>query len=73
MADGQFTSPGEVIQVGLQLLKEQEAVRELRLQQLRQEVQRGADQIERGEYREFSSGKEVAEWVEAEERKRLAA
>ncbi len=49
-----------------------ERVTRRKLEELRREVQHGFEQIERGEYTEYSSGKEVAEKIIAEGLKRVA-
>ncbi|MBN3874629.1 MAG: type II toxin-antitoxin system ParD family antitoxin [Nostoc sp.] len=40
---GMYTSATEVIREGLRLLKEQDTLKEIRLAQLRQEIQQGID------------------------------
>jgi antitoxin ParD1/3/4 len=40
---GIYTSASEVIREGLRLLKEQDALREIRLTELRREIQQGID------------------------------
>ena len=46
---GQFNSSGEVIRAGLQLLQEQNTLRQIRLEQLRSEIAVGLQAEERGE------------------------
>jgi|GEM_PF-1586109 len=46
---GQFNSPGELIQAGIQLLREQEALRQIKLDHLRGEIAVGLKAEERGE------------------------
>jgi antitoxin ParD1/3/4 len=46
---GRFNSPGEIVRAAFRLLKEQEAVYQIRLEELRKEIQIGLDQAERGE------------------------
>jgi antitoxin ParD1/3/4 len=43
VASGLYHSASEVIREGLRLLKDQDALREIRLQELRQQVQAGID------------------------------
>lgn len=40
---GMYTSASEVIREGLRLLKEQDALKEIRLAELRREIQQGID------------------------------
>lgn len=46
---GQFNSSGEVIRAGLQLLQEQNTLRQMRLEQLQSEIAVGLQAEERGE------------------------
>lgn len=46
---GMYNSASEVIRAGLRLLQEQDELRQIRLQELRREAQKGLEQIERGE------------------------
>lgn len=72
VASGMYHSASEVIREGLRLLKEQDEIRRLRLDELRREIQKGAEQLERGEAKTFSSGEELAAHIEAEGKKLLA-
>jgi antitoxin ParD1/3/4 len=67
---GMYHTASEVIREGLRLLKEQDIIREMRLEELRREVKAGFEQIERGGYTRYASGEEIAEWVLAEGRRR---
>ena len=53
---GMYHSASEVIREGLRLLKEQDQVRQARLEQLRGDVNIGVEQIARGEYTEYEAG-----------------
>lgn len=64
---GLYQSQSEVIREGLRLLKEREDLRELRLEELRREIQIGIDQADRGELTPFD-----VEDIKAEGRRRLA-
>ena len=46
---GQFNSPGEIVRAGLQLLQEQDALRQIKLEQLRKDIAVGIEAADRGE------------------------
>ena len=72
---GMYHSASEVVREGLRMLKEQDEIRQLRLDQLRREVDIGLDQLERGEYTEYDATNihTLVEEVKAEGQKRIAA
>jgi len=72
VSSGMYHSASEVVREGLRLLKEQDDLRRVRLQELKREIASGTDQLERGEFKEFASGEELADHIEAEGRKLLA-
>ena len=49
---GDYASVSEVVRDGLRLMQEKEQLFEARLQSLRGEIQKGIDQVERGEVRD---------------------
>ena len=49
---GDYASDSEVVRDGLRLLREKEQLFEARLKSIRGEIQKGVDQIERGEVRD---------------------
>lgn len=53
---GQYSSSSEVIREALRLMDEQDRIRELRLEELRKDIQAGKDSLAKGEGRK---GKEV--------------
>ena len=46
---GLYNSASEVVREGLRLVREQDQLREIRLNELRAEIQKGIDSLERGE------------------------
>jgi antitoxin ParD1/3/4 len=72
VASGMYHSASEVIREGLRLLKEQDAIRELRREELRKEIQKGIDSVARGEFTEYdrSAIAGLADEVKAEGRRR---
>ena len=72
VGSGMYPSANDVIREGLRLLNEQEAVRQMRLHELRREIQKGVDSLERGDAKVFHSGEELAAHIEAQGRKLLA-
>jgi antitoxin ParD1/3/4 len=70
---GLYNSASEVVREGLRLLKEQDELRKLKLKELRREIRKGLDSLDRGEFTTFNSAAEIADRVKAEGRKRLAA
>ncbi|MCC6546111.1 type II toxin-antitoxin system ParD family antitoxin [Candidatus Sumerlaeota bacterium] len=49
VADGHYATASEVIRDGLRLLQQQKENRELKLNELRKEIQKGLDSLARGE------------------------
>lgn len=71
---GLYHSASEVIREGLRLLKEQDDMRQSRLNQLRQQVDIGAEQINRGQYTDYDVDdlQPLVDEIQAAGRKRLA-
>ena len=65
---GQYPSAGEVIREGLRLLEEQDMLRQIKLDRLRQDVQIGLDAESRGEVGLLDTNATLAEG-----RRRIAA
>lgn len=71
---GRYLSASEVVRDGLRLLQEREQMRQARLDQLRTEVDKGLEQLDRGEYIEVGRqglSKHLAR-VKTQGRQRLA-
>jgi len=64
---GMYYSASEVIRQGLRLLKEQDALRELRLQKLQGEIAVGTEQADRGQ---FVDGEKAFEKLKAKSTER---
>ncbi len=60
---GNYHSASEVVRDALQLLKEQDQLRELRRAEIRREVMKGVEQIRNGEYTTYNSAEELAESI----------
>lgn len=69
---GYYDSPGEVVREGLQLLKEQDQLRQIRREELRGEIQKGIDDIREGRYKTYNSGEELAEEIIRRGKERMA-
>jgi len=60
---GKYDSPGEVVREGLRLLKEQDELKRIRLEELRREVQKGIDDMREGRFKTYNSPEELAEEI----------
>jgi antitoxin ParD1/3/4 len=71
---GRYLSASEVGREGLRLLQEREQLRQARLEQLRNELDKGIEQIDRGEFAEFNEQaiKKHIRHVKVRGRQRLA-
>lgn len=52
---GLYNSASEVVREALRLMEDRDRVREMRLEDLRKEIQIGIDQLERGESTEYTT------------------
>lgn len=71
VASGLYDSPSDVVREGLRLLNEQDQLRELRRENLRQEIQKGIDDVRAGRCRTYESGDDLAAEIIKEGFKRL--
>ena len=60
---GKYDSPGEVIREGLRLLKEQDELKRIRMEELRREVQKGIDDMREGRFTTYNSTEELADEI----------
>jgi antitoxin ParD1/3/4 len=67
VSSGLYTSASEVIREGLRLLREQDELKRFRLEELKREIKKGIDSLDRGEGRPFD-----AEAIKAKGRAKLA-
>src|SRR5215813_3895711 len=70
---GLYSSASEVIREGLRLLREQEELRRIRLQELKREISIGLEQLENGQGKTYTSAASLIKDVKAEGRKRRTA
>ena len=70
VAEGGYTTTSEYLSALIREAQERKASRHL--EELRRDVRHGFAQIERGEYTEYASGKESADRIIAEGRRRMA-
>ncbi|MCU0239370.1 MAG: type II toxin-antitoxin system ParD family antitoxin [Pyrinomonadaceae bacterium] len=67
---GGYSSETEVVQKALKLLDNYDRLREIRREELRNEIQKGVDDIKEGRYKVYQTGEEIAEDVIARAKKR---
>lgn len=61
---GLYDSPSDVVRQGLQLLNEQDQLREIRLNNLRSEIQKGIDDIRAGRFIRLETKEDFANFAE---------
>lgn len=72
VSSGMYHSASEVVRDGLRLLKRQDEIHQVRVEELKREIAIGTEQLLRGEYVVYSSGKELATKIKAAGRERVA-
>lgn len=70
---GSYSSVSEVIREGLRLLKQQDELKLLRLEQLKREIEVGIEQLDGGKGKTFESASALIDQVKAEGRRRRAS
>jgi len=70
---GMYQTASEVVREGLRLLLERDKARDLRLDELRAEVRKGVEQLDRGEGIRVTDARAHSERVKARGRQRLSS
>lgn len=71
VASGMYFSASEVVRDGLRLLKEQEALKKMRIEELRAEIMLGIEDLKAGNSMSFTSEEEIFQEVKKRGQKRL--
>ena len=72
VSSGMYFSASEVIRESLRLLYEQETLKNIRREQLQQEIVQGFTQLERGEYTTYTNVQDLATKIKKNGRQRKA-
>ncbi len=73
VASGLYSSAGEVMREALRLLLEFDELRRRRIEELRNEIEAGAEQIKQGKFTTYASGDALMDDIEKRGKERLAA
>ncbi len=73
MQTGDYFSPSDVLRESLLLLREMKKPKQVRLENLRREVQKGIDDIRQGNYKTYDSADEMMEEIISEARAEFEA
>ncbi len=60
---GNYFSASEVVREGLRLLKEKEALKEIKIEELKREIQKGKKAIEEGRYTTIDTPEEMQDFM----------
>lgn len=73
VASGMYFSASEVVRDGLRLLKEQEALKKVRVEELRAEIMLGIEDLKAGNSMSFNSEEEIFQEVKKRGQQKLNA
>ena len=71
VASGMYYSASEVVRDGLRLLKEQEALKKMRVEELRAEIMLGIEDLQTGNSMSFTSEEEIFQEIKKRGQQRL--
>lgn len=69
---GKYDSPSQVVRDGLRLLKEQDQLEQLRMEELHREVMKGVEQMKNGQFITYSSAGKLVEEIIRRGKEKLA-